>query len=191
MIPEWVDHMVLGVCQAPIAATLVWLTARGKWLVVNPTVQVCLTLSWAAYVFHHLTRVWPHHPDLDAWTMHVKAVLSMPLVLFIWPMFRRADALPDRVEYERRMSDMSTVLESQRADNENTAKKVRAIARVCKVQLDRNRQELDRLKADSASATFLARAEMLNGALAEVLATIKASGLDSTDTPEARANGAG
>lgn len=184
-MPEWVDHLVLGVCHAPIALTLVWLTVRGKFILVNPTVQFCLMLSWMAYVFHHLARIWPHDPDLNALTMHIKAIVAMPLVLFIWPMFRRPDTLPDRIEWERRLSEMSTVVESQRAETIGTRKRIHALAKVCKTQINRNRDEFARLRVEHANEKVLHRFEILNSAFEEVLAQIRALDLEGTEPTEA------
>lgn len=180
MMPEWVDHLILGVCQAPIALTLVWLTIRGKFILVNPTVQFCLTLSWTAYVFHHLARIWPNDPTLDALTMHIKAIVAMPLVLFIWPMFRKPDTLPDRIEWERRLSEMSTVAETQKAGYEAQRARVRAVARVCKTQIKRAEQEIERMRMERVNEDFIARASMLNAAFSDILCRLKSEGLDAT-----------
>ena len=193
MIGTAFDHLVLGVCHLPVVLTLYWITVRGQWLLVNRTVQTCLAVFWTFYVLHHFLVFWPHDPVLDQWSMRLKAIASLPLLLFAWPMFREPETLPDRVEWQRRLGEMSTFVETQKADAVNTRKRIAALARLCRVQLERNREELTRLQIEHANDRILERLCLVNAGCEKMYNEIRAEfnvpETETAETPDAAAVG--
>jgi hypothetical protein len=94
--------------------------------------------------------------------------------------------LPDRIEWEKRISEMSTFIEEQAADEKAKRKKLRALA----AAVQRHQGDVERLKADSCDAGSLTRAEQIKASLAETMSILESLGLTTPPAPTTEATDA-
>jgi hypothetical protein len=178
MILQFNDHAVIAICHLSVAVILVWITVNRQWMLINPTVQFCLTTFWVSHVVYHIAMSF----GLDGWIcsalLRIKAIVSMPLILFVWPYFRHPDTLPDRIEWEKRISQMSTFIDEQQAAESIRRKRLRALA----VAVQKHKGDVERLKVDSCDAGAIARAETIKASLAETMSILESLGINTTQS---------